>query len=74
MRDTTAAADRVRVEAIRRMASGLRLVQARELSESVRTLALSRLRALHPDRSDLELVELLLGSPLIPARISGPAA
>jgi hypothetical protein len=74
MRDTTAEADEVQLDAIRHMAPGLRLAQALELSESVRRLALTRLRTLHPDRSDLELVELLLGAPIIPPRVSGPAA
>jgi hypothetical protein len=67
MRDTTPAAEQERLEAIRRMEPMQRLRQALELSESVRALSLSRLRTLHRERSDLELVELLLGVPLRPA-------
>jgi hypothetical protein len=66
MHDTTPEADRVRLEAIRRMAPVDRLAQALEWSESVRELALIRLRQLHPGRSDLELVELMLGERLMP--------
>jgi hypothetical protein len=73
MRDTTPAAERVRTDAIRRLAPTQRLAEALELSESVRALALSRLRALHADRTDFELVELLVGAPLLPAS-RGPAA
>jgi hypothetical protein len=68
MRDTTQAAEQVRVEAIRRLEPGLRLRQALELSESFRSLAVFRLREWHPERTDLELVELLLGGPLITPR------
>jgi hypothetical protein len=74
MRDTTPAAEQVQVDAIRRRLPIQRLRQALELSESVRGLALSRLRDLHADRTDLELVELLVGAPLIPARPAGPTA
>ena len=73
MRDTTPAAEQARLDAIRQIEPIRRLTQALELSESVRALALSRLRALHADRTDLELVELLIGAPLVPAR-PGPAA
>ena len=72
MRDTTPATEQARLDAIRRVAPIQRLTQALELSESVRALALSRLRKLHADRSDLELVEVLVGAPLIPARPAGP--
>jgi hypothetical protein len=71
MHDTSPAAEAVRVAAIRRLPPTQRLLQALELSESVRALALARLRDLHRDRTELELVELLLGAPLIPARTSG---
>jgi hypothetical protein len=71
MHDTSPAAEAVRVAAIRRLEPTQRLVQALELSESVRALALARLRDLHRDRTELELVELLLGAPLIPMRASG---
>jgi len=63
MRDTTRAAEQVQVEAIRRLEPDLRLRQALDLSESVRSLAVSRLREWHPERTDFELVELLLGRP-----------
>jgi hypothetical protein len=66
MRDTVAAAEAVRLAAIRRMPPADRLRQALALSESVRALALGRLRAAHPGRTDLELVELLLGTRLLP--------
>lgn len=72
MRDTTSAAEQARLDAIRRLEPIQRLMQALELSESVRALALSRLRKLHADRTELELVELLIGAPLIPARPAGP--
>jgi hypothetical protein len=74
MRDTTPAAEQVQLDAIRRMAPSQRLAEALELSESVRALALSRLRQLHADRTDLELVELLIGAALIPPRSPGPSA
>jgi hypothetical protein len=66
MRDTSPAAEAVRLAAIRRMEPAERLRQAFALSESVRALALARLRAAHPGRTDLELVELLLGTRLVP--------
>ncbi len=77
MRDTTPAAEQARLDAIRRLEPIQRLMQALELSESIRALALSRLRELHADRTELELVELvelLIGAPLIPARPAGPTA
>ncbi|MEJ2240072.1 MAG: hypothetical protein P8X82_17410 [Gemmatimonadales bacterium] len=72
MRDTTPAAARAQLDAIRRVEPIERMKQALELSESVRALALSRLRELHAGRTALELVELLHGAPLIPARSAGP--
>lgn len=72
MRDTTTAAEQVRLDAIRRVDPNQRLAQALELSESVRALALAGLRRLHPERSELELVELLVGAPLIAARPADP--
>jgi hypothetical protein len=71
MHDTSPAAEAVRVAAIRRLEPTQRLVQALELSESVRALALARLRRLHRDRTELELVELWMGTPLIPMRAPG---
>ena len=66
MRDTTMAAEQVRLAAVRRLAPAERLRQMFALSESVRRLALSGLRARHPDRTDVELVEILLGERLVP--------
>jgi hypothetical protein len=74
MHDTTAAARQVQAEAIRRLDPVQRLRQALELSESVRALELARLRTLHAGRTDVELVELLINTTLIPARFAGPAA
>jgi hypothetical protein len=68
MRDTTPDADQARLDAIRRMAPIDRLIQALALSDSVRAFALSKLRAAYSDRTDLELVEMLVGAPLLPAR------
>ena len=73
MRDTTPAAEQAQLEAIRRVEPIQRLRHALELSESVRALALSRLRTLHADRAEVELVELLLGVPLFPGRPPGSA-
>jgi len=64
MRDTTPEAARVQTDAIRRLAPIERLAEALALSESVRAWVLSRLRERYPDRTDLELVELLAGGPL----------
>ena len=72
MRDTSPAAEAARVDAIRRLEPMQRLMQALELSESVRALALARLRGLHRDRTELELVELWMGTSLIPMRAPGP--
>ena len=74
MGDTTPAAEQARLDAIRRVAPIQRLTQALELSESVRALALSRLRELHPDRTELQLVELLVDAPLVPPPSAGPTA
>ena len=68
MHDTTAAAQQVRLAAIRSVAPIERLSQAFELSEWARALALSRLRKVHGGRTELELVELLLGTTLVPQR------
>jgi hypothetical protein len=67
MRDTTREAARIQADAIRRLAPIERLEEALALSESVRALALSRLRERYADRTDLELVELLAGAPRSPA-------
>jgi hypothetical protein len=72
MRDTTPAAERIQLDAIRSMAPAERIRLAFDLSESVRRVALAGLRARHPDRTDLELVEMLLGRRLVPAGWPAP--
>ena len=67
MSDTPRVAEEVRLAAIRRMEPAERLRQVFELSESVRRLALARLRERHPDRTDVELIEVLLGRRLVVA-------
>jgi hypothetical protein len=74
MRDTQPEAEAMRLAAIRRMAPGERVRQALELSEWVRQLALAELRKHYPGRSDLELVELMLGVRLVPASTSRESA
>jgi hypothetical protein len=73
MRDTLPAAEQARLDAIRRVPPARRLAQALDWSESIRALELSRLRTLHPGRSDLELIELLTGARLLPPRGPHPA-
>ena len=65
MRDTTNEAAAVADAAIKRMNPVDRLRQSLAHSETMRNLAIARLRAKHPDRSTLELVELLLGERLV---------
>ena len=72
--DTTPAAEYAQLDAIRRLEPIQRLMQALDLSDSIRALALSRLRELHPDRTELQLVELLVGAPLVPPPSAGPTA
>lgn len=66
MGDTTLAAEEVRLAAVRRLEPAERLRQAFELSEAVRRLALAGLRERHPERTDVELIEMLVGSRLVP--------
>jgi hypothetical protein len=73
MGDTTPAAQEVRVAAIRLMETAERLRQALAWSETVRAVALARLRAMHPGRTDLELVELMTGARLTPDARPGSA-
>jgi hypothetical protein len=61
MRDTRPEADQLQLDALRAMAPGARIRLALDLSETMRQLALSRLRVRYPDRSDVELVEIMLG-------------
>lgn len=72
LRDTTSAAEQVRLAAVRRMPPAERLRQAFDLSESVRRLALAGLRLRYPGRTDLELVERMLGTTLVPAAARPP--
>ena len=64
MRDTSPLADQVRLAAIRRLDPVERLRQAFELSEAMRELALTRLRAEHPGCPERELVERWMGHTL----------
>ena len=73
MRDTTAAAEQVRLDAIRRLQPAQRLMQALELSDLVRALALRRLRELHADRTELELMKLLTEAQVALPRAPGRA-
>lgn len=62
--DTSRAAEDIRVAAIRRQRPADRLRQTLTFSESTRALALASLRRRHPERTDRQLVELLLGEGL----------
>lgn len=62
--DTSLAAEQVVLDAIRRTNPVQRMRQALALSESMRAVALDRLRTRHPDRTLLQLVALMLGEPL----------
>lgn len=62
--DTSLAAEQVVLDAIRRTDPVQRMRQALALSESMRAVALDRLRTRHPDRTLLQLVALMLGEPL----------
>ncbi len=64
--DTRPEAEALVRAAVQRQDPSARVKAALELSEAMRELALSRLRQLHPEKSTLELVELLLGYELIP--------
>jgi hypothetical protein len=66
MRDTTATAQRIQLEAIRAMPPAARLAQALALSESNRRLLVAALRVRHPSWTDLQLVELSIGRRLVP--------
>jgi hypothetical protein len=66
MRDTQREAEAIRLAAIGQLTPGERVRQALEFSEWVRQLALAGLRKHYPERSDLELVELMLGVRLVP--------
>lgn len=59
-RDTTEEAARIQTEIHRRMGPAGRLALAGRLSVMVRRLALSRLRATHPDLSEGQIRDLLI--------------
>lgn len=67
-RDTSAAARRVQVEALRRMDGPTRLRMAMEMSEEGRRVTLAGIRYRHPDWTEEavheELLRLLLGPEL----------
>ena len=65
MRDTSTEAIAVVQATIRAIDPVDRLHAALAHSEAMRDLALARMRVRYPNRSTLELVELLLGQPLI---------
>ena len=65
MRDTSTEAIAVVRATIRAVDPVDRLRKALAHSEAMRDLALARMRVRYPNRSTLELVELLLGQPLI---------
>jgi hypothetical protein len=65
MDDTTAQAAEALRDGIRKTAPVVRMRQALAHSEAMRELALTRLRAQHPERTTLALVEMLLGQRFI---------
>jgi hypothetical protein len=68
MRDTTAAARRVQVEAFRQLDGPTRLLMACQMSDDSRAVTLSGIRHRHPDWSEIavqeELLRLMLGREL----------
>lgn len=62
--DTAPEAEALRIAAVRRRAPADRLRQAMAWSESLRSVALARLRRRHAGRSEVELVALLSGGSL----------
>ena len=66
MSDTSPYAARIVRDAIRRRDPVERMRDALVHSEAMRELALSGLRARHPGRTTVELVELMLGERLVP--------
>lgn len=66
MRDTSDSMLALQLAAIRRSSAAERLTHVFQLSELTRQLALSQLRIRYPDRTTVELVELMLGQRLIP--------
>lgn len=66
MSDTRPEAAAVICSAIAKTPPAERIRQMLDMSEQVRALSLLGLRARYPERSTLQLVELLLGETLIP--------
>ncbi len=66
MNDTTPEAAAVVRAAVMNTAPAERIRRALEMSEQLRALSLSRVRARHPEFSTLRLVEVLSGETLIP--------
>ena len=70
-RDTSAAARRVQVEALRRMDGPTRFRMALEMSEEARSVTVAGIRHRHPDWTDAaihrEMLRLMLGRELATA-------
>ena len=73
MHDTSPEAAAVARAAVQRRLPAQRMRDALELSETLRALALSRLRSLHPGDAPIALVERLTGESLQPAARMGPS-
>ena len=73
MHDTSPDAAAVASDAIRRRPALERMRDALALSETLRALALDRLRRLHPNDSPAALVERLTGESLQPGGRNGPS-
>jgi hypothetical protein len=69
MSDTSAEAAGIVQRAVLRRSPVDRIRDALVHSETMRELALARLRARHPERTTVELVEMLLGEPLPRGRL-----
>jgi hypothetical protein len=66
MHDTSPEAAAVVRAAVLSRPPAERLRQALQLSEQIRELSLTALRKKYPERSTLELIELMLGIQLVP--------
>jgi hypothetical protein len=73
MHDTSPEAAAVVRAAVHRRQPAQRMRDALELSETLRALALARLRSRHPGASPIALVERLTGESLRPAARTGPS-
>ena len=70
--DTSLAAESIRLAAVRSAEPAERLRQVFELSDLVRRLALAGLRERHPGEADTQLIELFLGTRLLPPATRPP--